>query len=474
MGGSVTARDKETAASEGFVPRAAAVRTRRGAVADCMFRRFILVFALLCGMILPLGGCSVDTGTSPEDFSKAAREHGMTVKDLGDSCSNAADFSSADLSRLRSGEITFNSCSLATVPNNDEIAVIYLEALDPIDAKKSLSRFNDDLKSDATGLKSVPNGLEFSDQGYWGGVYVKRYSILFAMANNANKDLAKEFSQSMGYGVKSIDSHDLVRPACYALAFVIGVISYVWKMFRQKRQAARMARLAWQQQATAPSMPMSTGSVAMPVMPTNATFTPNVPATGVPDVNVPATSVPGAGVGMPMSPDLSQTQFGPFQPQYPVQPQYTGQQQFLPQPQADEPMREQSQNVYQPQTFEPLPFEPQSAGSQSSGSQPLEPQSFAPQSSQSQLFTSQSFAPQSPEPQAFEPQTFEPQAFFPQPSPDQQLSALQFGLPSQDAGSAPDAPQMFQSQSFTAQPSGIQPDDDQPRYPDQLQYPERQ
>jgi hypothetical protein len=33
---------------------------------------------------------------------------------------------------------------------------------------------------------------------------------------------------------------------------------------------------------------------------------------------------------------------------------------------------------------------------------------------------------------------------------------------------------MFQSQSFTAQPSGIQPDDDQPRYPDQLQYPERQ
>lgn len=450
------------------------MRTRRGAVADCVLSRFILVFALLCGMILPLGGCSVDTGTSPEDFSKAAREHGMTVKDLGDSCSNAADFSSADLSRLRSGDITFSACSLATVPNNDEIAVIYLEALDPIDAKKSLSRFNDDLKSDATGLTSVPNGLEFSDQGYWGGVYIKRYSVLFAMANNANKDRAKELSRSMGYGVKSIDSHDLVRPACYALAFVIGVISYVWKMFRQKRQAARMARLAWQQQATAPSMPMSTGAVAMPVMPTNVTFTPNGPATSVPDVNVPATSVPGAGVGMPVSPDLSQAQFGPFQPQYPVQSQYAGQQQFLPQPQADEPMREQSQNVYQPQPYQPQTFEPLSFEPQSAGSQPLEPQSFAPQSSQSQFFTSQSFAPQSPEPQSPEPQTFEPQTFFPQPSPDQQLPALQFGVSSQNVGSAPDVPQLFEPQSFTAQPSGIQPDDDQPRYPDQSQYPERQ
>ncbi|KAB8295372.1 hypothetical protein [Bifidobacterium apri] len=425
MGGLVTARDKETAASEGFVPRAAAVRTRRGAGADCMLSRFILVFALLCGMILPLGGCSVDTGTTPEDFSKAAREHGMTVKDLGDSCSNAAEFFNVDLSRLRSGEITFGSCSLATVPNNDEIVVVYLEALDPIDAKKSLSRYKDDLKSDATGLTSVPNGLEFSDQGYWGGVYVKRYSILFTIANNANKDLTKEFSRSMGYGVKSIDSHDLVRPGCYVLAFFIGVISYVWKMFRQKRQAAKMARLAWQQQATAPSMPVS--------------------------------------------PDLSQAQFGTFQPQYPVQPQYAGQQQFLPQPQADEPMREQPQNGNQPQTFEPLSFEQQSAGAQLSGAQPLEPQSFAPQSSPSQFFTPQSFAPQSPE-----PQTFEPQTFFPQPSPDQQSSALQLDVSSQDAGSAPDAPQLFEPQSFTAQPSGIQPDGDQPRYPDQSQYPEWQ
>lgn len=415
MGGLVTARDKETAASEGFVPRAAAVRTRRGAGADCMLSRFILVFALLCGMILPLGGCSVDTGTTPEDFSKAAREHGMTVKDLGDSCSNAAEFSSAGLSRLRSGEITFGSCSLATVPNNDEIAVVYLEALDPIDAKKSLSRYKDDLKSDATGLTSVPNGVEFYDQEYWGGLYIKRYSVLFAMANNANKDLAKEFSRSMGYGVKSIDSHDLVRPACYVLAFFFVVISSVWKMFRQKMQAAKMTRLAWQQQATAPSMPMS--------------------------------------------PDLSQAQFGTFQPQYPVQPQYAGQQQFLPQPQADEPMREQSQNVNQSQTFEPLSFEQQSVGSQLSGAQPLEPQSFAPQSP--------------------EPQTFEPQTFFPQPSPDQQSSALQFDVSSQDAGSSPDVPQLpqpqsFEPQSFTAQPSGIQPDGDQPRSPDQSQYPEWQ
>ena len=63
-----------------------------------MFRRFILVFALLCGMILPLVGCSVDTGTSPEDFSKAAREHGMMVKDLGDGCSNAANVIGSDLS----------------------------------------------------------------------------------------------------------------------------------------------------------------------------------------------------------------------------------------------------------------------------------------------------------------------------------------------------------------------------------------
>lgn len=415
MGGLVTARDKETAASEGFVPRTAAVRTRRGAGADCMLSRFILVFALLCGMILPLGGCSVDTGTTPEDFSKTAREHGMTVKDLGDSCSNAAEFSSADLSRLRSGEITFGSCSLATVPNNDEIAVVYLEALDPIDAKKSLSRYKDDLKSDATGLTSVPNGVEFYDQEYWGGLYIKRYSVLFAMANNANKDLAKEFSRSMGYGVKSIDSHDLVRPACYVLAFFFVVISSVWKMFRQKMQAAKMARLAWPQQAIAPSMPMS--------------------------------------------PDLSQAQFGTFQPQYPVQPQYAGQQQFLPQPQADEPMQEQSQNVNQSQTFEPLSFEQQSAGSQLSGAQPLEPQSFALQSP--------------------EPQTFEPQTFFPQSSPDQQSSALQFDVSSQDAGSAPDVPQLsqpqsFEPQSFTAQPSGTQPDGDQPRYPDQSQYPEWQ
>lgn len=460
MGGSVTARDKETAASEGFAPRTAAVRTRRGAVADCMFRRFILVFALLCGMILPLGGCSVDTGTSPEDFSKAAREHGLTVKDLGDGCSNAANVIGSDLSDL-SDEITFKSCSAAADSSEDGIVVIYVEALDPIDAKKSLNNYSGYLKSKVTNMTNVPNGLEFSYSEDWGAIYAKRYSILFALASTANRDRAKAFSQSMGYGVKSIDSHDLVRPACYALAFVIGVISYVWKMFRQKRQAARMARLAWQQQATAPSMPMSTGSVAMPVMPTNATFTPNVPAASVPDVNVPATSVPGAGVGMPMSPDLSQTQFGTFQPQYPAQPQYAGQQQFLPQPQADEPMREQSQNVYQPQTFEPLSFEPQSAGSQSSGSQPLEPQSFAPQS----------FTPQSPEPQALEPQTFEPQTFFPQPSPDQQLSALQFGVPSQDAESVPDAPQLFQPQSFepqsfTAQPSGIQPDDDQSQYPE--------
>ena len=344
--------------------------------------------------------------------------------------------------------------------------MIYVEALDPIDAEKSLNNYSGYLKSKVINMTNVPNGLEFSYSGDWGAIYAKRYSILFALAGTANRDRAKAFSQSMGYGVKSIDSHDLIRPACYALAFVIGVISYVWKMFRQKRQAARMARLAWQQQATAPSMPMSTGSVAMPVMPTNDTFTPNVPAASVPDVNVPTTSVPGAGVGMPMSPDLSQTQFGTFQPQYPAQPQYTGQQQFLPQPQTDEPMREQSQNVYQPQTFEPLSFEPQSAGSQSSGSQssgsqPLEPQSFAPQS----------FTQQSPEPQALEPQTFEPQTFFPQPSPDQQLSALQFGVSSQNAGSAPDAPQLFQPQSFepqsfTAQPSGIQPDDDQSQYPE--------
>ena len=331
MGGSVTARDEETAASEGFVPRTAVVCTRRGAGVDCMFRRFILVFALLCGMILPLGGCSVDTGTSPEDFSKAAREHGMMVKDLGDGCSNAANVIGSDLSDL-SDEITFKSCSAAADSSEDGIVVIYVEALDPIDAKKSLNNYSGYLKSKVTNMTNVPNGLEFSYSGDWGAVYAKRYSILFALASTANRDRAKEFSQSMGYGVKSIDSHDLVRPACYALAFVIGVISYVWKMFRQKGQAARMARLAWQQQATAPSMPMST--------------------------------------------DLSQTQFGTFQPQYPAQPQYAARQQFLPQPQADEPMQEQSQT------------------------------------------------------------------FFPQPIPDQS-SALQFDVSSQNAGSVPDAPQLF-------------------------------
>ncbi len=329
MGGSVTARDKETAASEGFAPRAAAMRTRRGAGADCALRRFILVFALLCGMILPLGGCSVDTGTSPEDFSKAAREHGMMVKDLGDGCSNAANVIGSDLSDL-SDEITFKSCSAAADSSEDGIVVIYVEALDPIDAKKSLNNYSGYLKSKVTNMTNVPNGLEFSYSGDWGAVYAKRYSILFALASTANRDRAKEFSQSMGYGVKSIDSHDLVRPACYALAFVIGVISYVWKMFRQKMQAAKMTRLAWQQQATAPSMPMS--------------------------------------------PDLSQAQFGTFQPQYPVQPQYAGQQQFLPQPQADEPMREQSQNVYQPQTFEP-----QSLPAQPSGIQPDDDQSQYPE-----------------------------------------------------------------------------------------------
>ena len=307
------------------------MRTRRGAGADCALRRFILVFALLCGMILPLGGCSVDTGTSPEDFSKAAREHGMMVKDLGDGCSNAANVIGSDLSDL-SDEITFKSCSAAADSSEDGIVVIYVEALDPIDAKKSLNNYSGYLKSKVTNMTNVPNGLEFSYSGDWGAVYAKRYSILFALASTANRDRAKEFSQSMGYGVKSIDSHDLVRPACYALAFVIGVISYVWKMFRQKGQAARMARLAWQQQATAPSMPMST--------------------------------------------DLSQTQFGTFQPQYPAQPQYAARQQFLPQPQADEPMQEQSQT------------------------------------------------------------------FFPQPIPDQS-SALQFDVSSQNAGSVPDAPQLF-------------------------------
>ena len=331
MGGSVTARDKETAASEGFAPRAAAMRTRRGAGADCALRRFILVFALLCGMILPLGGCSVDTGTSPEDFSKEAREHGLTVEDLGHGCSNAANVIGSDLSDL-SDEITFKSCSAAADSSEDGIVVIYVEALDPIDAKKSLNNYSGYLKSKVTNMTNVPNGLEFSYSGDWGAVYAKRYSILFALAGTANRDRAKAFSQSMGYGVKSIDSHDLIRPACYALAFVIGVISYVWKMFRQKGQAARMARLAWQQQATAPSMPMST--------------------------------------------DLSQTQFGTFQPQYTAQPQYAARQQFLPQPQADEPMQEQSQT------------------------------------------------------------------FFPQPIPDQS-SALQFDVSSQNAGSVPDAPQLF-------------------------------
>ena len=331
MGGSVTARDEETAASEGFVPRTAVVCTRRGAGVDCMFRRFILVFALLCGMILPLGGCSVDTGTSPEDFSKAAREHGMMVKDLGDGCSNAANVIGSDLSDL-SDEITFKSCSAAADSSEDGIVMIYVEALDPIDAEKSLNNYSGYLKSKVINMTNVPNGLEFSYSGDWGAIYAKRYSILFALAGTANRDRAKAFSQSMGYGVKSIDSHDLIRPACYALAFVIGVISYVWKMFRQKGQAARMARLAWQQQATAPSMPMST--------------------------------------------DLSQTQFGTFQPQYPAQPQYAARQQFLPQPQADEPMQEQSQT------------------------------------------------------------------FFPQPIPDQS-SALQFDVSSQNAGSVPDAPQLF-------------------------------
>lgn len=257
MGGSVTARDEETAASEGFVPRTAVVCTRRGAGVDCMFRRFILVFALLCGMILPLGGCSVDTGTSPEDFSKEAREHGLTVEDLGDGCSNAANVIGSDLSDL-SDEITFKSCSAAADSSEDGIVMIYVEALDPIDAEKSLNSYSGYLKSKVTNMTNVPNGLEFSYSGDWGAIYAKRYSILFAVAGTANRDRAKAFSQSMGYGVKSIDSHDLIRPACYALAFVIGVISYVWKMFRQKGQAARMARLAWQQQATAPSMPMST------------------------------------------------------------------------------------------------------------------------------------------------------------------------------------------------------------------------
>ena len=331
MGGSVTARDKETAASEGFAPRAAAMRTRRGAGADCALRRFILVFALLCGMILPLGGCSVDTGTSPEDFSKEAREHGLTVEDLGHGCSNAANVIGSDLSDL-SDEITFKSCSAAADSSEDGIVMIYVEALDPIDAEKSLNNYSGYLKSKVINMTNVPNGLEFSYSGDWGAIYAKRYSILFALAGTANRDRAKAFSQSMGYGVKSIDSHDLIRPACYALAFVIGVISYVWKMFRQKGQAARMARLAWQQQATAPSMPMST--------------------------------------------DLSQTQFGTFQPQYPAQPQYAARQQFLPQPQADEPMQEQSQT------------------------------------------------------------------FFPQPIPDQS-SALQFDVSSQNAGSVPDAPQLF-------------------------------
>ena len=331
MGGSVTARDEETAASEGFVPRTAVVCTRRGAGVDCMFRRFILVFALLCGMILPLGGCSVDTGTSPEDFSKEAREHGLTVEDLGHGCSNAANVIGSDLSDL-SDEITFKSCSAAADSSEDGIVMIYVEALDPIDAEKSLNNYSGYLKSKVINMTNVPNGLEFSYSGDWGAIYAKRYSILFALAGTANRDRAKAFSQSMGYGVKSIDSHDLIRPACYALAFVIGVISYVWKMFRQKRQAARMARLAWQQQATAPSMPMST--------------------------------------------DLSQTQFGTFQPQYPAQPQYAARQQFLPQPQADEPMQEQSQT------------------------------------------------------------------FFPQPIPDQS-SALQFDVSSQNAGSVPDAPQLF-------------------------------
>ena len=331
MGGSVTARDEETAASEGFVPRTAVVCTRRGAGVDCMFRRFILVFALLCGMILPLGGCSVDTGTSPEDFSKEVREHGLTVEDLGHGCSNAANVIGSDLSDL-SDEITFKSCSAAADSSEDGIVMIYVEALDPIDAEKSLNNYSGYLKSKVINMTNVPNGLEFSYSGDWGAIYAKRYSILFALAGTANRDRAKAFSQSMGYGVKSIDSHDLIRPACYALAFVIGVISYVWKMFRQKGQAARMARLAWQQQATAPSMPMST--------------------------------------------DLSQTQFGTFQPQYPAQPQYAARQQFLPQPQADEPMQEQSQT------------------------------------------------------------------FFPQPIPDQS-SALQFDVSSQNAGSAPDAPQLF-------------------------------
>lgn len=331
MGGSVTARDEETAASEGFVPRTAVVCTRRGAGVDCMFRRFILVFALLCGMILPLGGCSVDTGTSPEDFSKEAREHGLTVEDLGHGCSNAANVIGSDLSDL-SDEITFKSCSAAADSSEDGIVMIYVEALDPIDAEKLLNNYSGYLKSKVTNMTNVPNGLEFSYSGDWGAIYAKRYSILFALAGTANRDRAKAFSQSMGYGVKSIDSHDLIRPACYALAFVIGVISYVWKMFRQKGQAARMARLAWQQQATAPSMPMST--------------------------------------------DLSQAQFGTFQPQYPAQPQYAARQQFLPQPQADEPMQEQSQT------------------------------------------------------------------FFPQPIPDQS-SALQFDVSSQNAGSVPDAPQLF-------------------------------
>lgn len=81
-------------------------------------------------------------------------------------------------------------------------------------------------------MTNVPNGLEFSYSGDWGAIYAKRYSILFALASTANRDRDKAFSQSMGYGVKSIDSHDLIRPACYALAFVIGVISYVRKMFR--------------------------------------------------------------------------------------------------------------------------------------------------------------------------------------------------------------------------------------------------
>ena len=331
MGGSVTARDEETAASEGFVPRTAVVCTRRGAGVDCMFRRFILVFALLCGMILPLGGCSVDTGTSPEDFSKEAREHGLTVEDLGHGCSNAANVIGSDLSDL-SDEITFKSCSAAADSSEDGIVMIYVEALDPIDAEKSLNNYSGYLKSKVINMTNVPNGLEFSYSGDWGAIYAKRYSILFALAGTANRDRAKAFSQSMGYGVKSIDSHDLIRPACYALAFVIGVISYVWKMFRQKGQAARMARLAWQQQATAPSMPMST--------------------------------------------DLSQTQFGTFQPQYPAQPQYAARQQFLPQPQADEPMQEQSQ------TFFPQPIPDQSSAlqfdvsSQNAGYVPDAPQLF--------------------------------------------------------------------------------------------------